>query len=107
MVLRGPGEVLLFGEPPYRERLLTFLSLRRELVERAPAAEHFDLRYRGRIYAKRAAVPPAPVAAAKAKAPPRPREAAAARPPSAAPSSSPNPRLAVRAEADPAVGENH
>jgi cell division protein FtsQ len=61
VVLRGPGEVLLFGEPPYRERLLTFLSLRKDLVERAPDAEHFDLRYRGRIYAKHppaAAAPP-------------------------------------------------
>ncbi len=53
VVLRGPGEVLLFGDPPYRSRFLTFLSLRRELAEKAPGAEHFDLRFRGRIYAKR------------------------------------------------------
>lgn len=53
VVLRGPGEVLLFGDPPYRERLVTFLSLRRELAEKAPGAEHFDLRFRGRIFAKR------------------------------------------------------
>jgi cell division protein FtsQ len=53
VVLRGPGEVLLFGDPPYRQRLVTFLSLRRELAEKAPDAEHFDLRFRGRIYAKR------------------------------------------------------
>jgi cell division protein FtsQ len=52
VVLRGPGEVLLFGDPPYRERLVTFLSLRRELAEKAPGAEHFDLRFRGRIFAK-------------------------------------------------------
>ena len=52
VVLRGQGEVLLFGEPPYRSRLLTFLSLRRELAEKAPGAEHFDLRFRGRIFAK-------------------------------------------------------
>ena len=53
VVLKGPGEVLLFGDPPYRQRLVTFLSLRRELAEKAPGAEHFDLRFRGRIYAKR------------------------------------------------------
>jgi cell division protein FtsQ len=56
-VLRGAGEVLLFGEPPYRQRLVTFLSLRRELAERAPGAEHFDLRFRGRIFAKLPAAP--------------------------------------------------
>ena len=31
---------------------VTFLSLRRELAEKAPGAEHFDLRFRGRIYAR-------------------------------------------------------
>jgi len=104
VVLRGPGEVLLFAEPPYRERLLTFLSLRQELVERAPGAEHFDLRYRGRIYAKRA-VAALPVAAVPRPAPPRPR-AAAAQPVPIAPAS-PNPRIAVHAVTDPAVEENH
>ncbi|HEX9187130.1 MAG TPA: FtsQ-type POTRA domain-containing protein [Vicinamibacteria bacterium] len=58
VVLRGPGEVLLFADPPYRQRLVTFLSLRRELAEKAQGAEHFDLRFRGRIFAKHAAVPP-------------------------------------------------
>ena len=58
VVLRGPGEVLLFGDPPYRQRLVTFLALRRELAEKAPGAEHFDLRFRGRIFAKQAAPPP-------------------------------------------------
>jgi cell division protein FtsQ len=58
VVLRGPGEVLLFGDPPYRQRLLTFLSLRQELAEKAPGAAHFDLRFRGRIFAKRPGVPP-------------------------------------------------
>jgi len=53
LVLRGAGEVLLFRDPPYRRRLLTFLALRRELSEKAPGAEHFDMRFRGRIYAKR------------------------------------------------------
>lgn len=60
VVLRGPGEVLLFGEPPYRQRLVTFLSLRRDLAERAPGAEHFDLRFRGRIFAKLPASPSPP-----------------------------------------------
>jgi cell division protein FtsQ len=53
VVLRGTGEVLLLGDPPYRHRVLTFLSLRKDLVERCPDAEYFDLRFRGRIYAKR------------------------------------------------------
>jgi len=57
VVLRGRGEVLLFREPPYRHRFLTFLSLRRELAEKASGAHHFDLRFRGRIYAKRPSVP--------------------------------------------------
>jgi len=52
VVLRGAGEVLLFAEPPYRARLATFLSLRSELAQKAPGAEHFDLRFRGRIFAK-------------------------------------------------------
>jgi cell division protein FtsQ len=60
VVLRGPGEVLLFGDPPYRERLLTFLGLRHDLAEKAPGAEHFDLRFRGRIFAKRPAAPSTP-----------------------------------------------
>ena len=66
VVLRGPGEVLLFGDPPYRQRFLTFLSLRRELAEKAPGAEHFDLRFRGRIFAKR----PPPAIAEAAPGPP-------------------------------------
>ena len=61
--------MLLFGDPPYRERLVTFLSLRRDLAERAPDAEHFDLRYRGRIYAKRPGLPAAPVRAGGTQAP--------------------------------------
>jgi len=63
VVLRGAGEVLLFGDPPYRSRLVTFLSLRRELAERAPNAEHFDLRFRGRIFAKQPVAPSEPGAA--------------------------------------------
>lgn len=80
VVLRGPGEVLLFGEAPYRPRLVTFLSLRRELAERVPAAEHFDLRYRGRIYAKRGApVPPPTAPGGPPSRPAAPPEAAPAR----------------------------
>ena len=51
----GTGEVLLLADPPYRKRLTTFLALRKELQERAPATEYFDLRFRGRIYARSAA----------------------------------------------------
>jgi cell division protein FtsQ len=73
VVLRGPGEVLLFREPPYRQRFLTFLSLRRELSEKAGGAEHFDLRFKGRIYAKRRVAPeettPSPSAPRAADAP--------------------------------------
>jgi len=61
VVLRGAGEMLIFGDPPYRQRLLTFLSLRKDLAERVPDAEQFDLRYRGRIYAKRPTKPAAAV----------------------------------------------
>jgi hypothetical protein len=59
--------VLLFGDPPYRERLLTFLSLRRELAQKAPGAEHFDLRFRDRIFARRH--PAAPERSAPAPSP--------------------------------------
>lgn len=80
VVLRGAGETLLFGDSPYRQRLVAFLSLRRELGERAPDAEHFDLRYRGRIYAKRPLPEPTPTPAATAASGPPPglRAAAAA-----------------------------
>ena len=52
LVLRGKGEVLRVGAPPYRAKFATFLKLRRELGERCPSAEYFDLRFRGRIYAR-------------------------------------------------------
>jgi cell division protein FtsQ len=84
VVLRGAGETLLFGDPPYRKRMLAFLSLRRELGERVPDAEHFDLRYRGRIYAKRPLPEPTPATAAMAAGPhpaPRPAVSGAAAPP--------------------------
>jgi cell division protein FtsQ len=50
--LRGAGEVLRMGNPPYRKKLLTFLGLRADLSQRCPKAEYFDLRFRDRIYAK-------------------------------------------------------
>jgi cell division septal protein FtsQ len=59
VVLRGAGEVVRLGVPPYRKAFLTFLGLRRELVARCPEAEYFDLRFRGRIYAKLPARPAA------------------------------------------------
>ena len=52
IVLRGAGEVVRMGAPPYRSRFVTFLGLREELRERCPHAEYFDLRFAGRIYAK-------------------------------------------------------
>jgi cell division protein FtsQ len=52
LVLRGAGEVVRMGPPPWRERFLTFLGLRNELAARCPQAEYFDLRYRDRIVVK-------------------------------------------------------
>jgi len=52
VVLRGAGEIVLLADPPYKKRLTTFLALRRELQEKAPGTAYFDLRFRGRIYAK-------------------------------------------------------
>jgi cell division septal protein FtsQ len=52
VILRGPGETLLLGPPPCRQRLLAFLGLRRELAEKAPGTGSYDLRFRGRIYAR-------------------------------------------------------
>lgn len=53
LVLRG-GEIVRMGPPPCRSRFLAFLGLRRELAERCPRAEYFDLRFRDRIYVKEA-----------------------------------------------------
>jgi cell division protein FtsQ len=52
VILRGPGETLLLGPPPCRPRFLAFLALRRELAEKAPGTESYDLRFKGRIYAR-------------------------------------------------------
>lgn len=57
VVLRGAGEVVRMGAPPYRGRFLTFLGLRQDLRERCPRAEYFDLRFRDRIYAKEPVTP--------------------------------------------------
>jgi len=58
VILRGPGEMLLLGAPPYRSRFAAFLGLRKELAEKAPGTEYYDLRFRGRIYAKPAEAAP-------------------------------------------------
>lgn len=71
LVLRGDGEVLRLGAPPYRSRLLTFLGLRKDLAQRCPDAEYFDLRFQDQIIAKRPATP-AGMPAAKTEAPVRP-----------------------------------
>lgn len=81
VTLRGHGEVLRLGAPPYRERLASFLELRAEIAARAPRALYYDLRFRDRIYAKQEPTPeptptPAPRAVAARPAP---------RPPIAAP----------------------
>ena len=47
------------GTPPYRSRFLTFLGLRKDLAERCPDAEYFDLRFRDQIIAKRPIAPAA------------------------------------------------
>jgi cell division septal protein FtsQ len=54
VVLRGAGEQLRLGAPPYRQRFVTYLGLRAELLARCPDAEYFDLRFRDRIVARRA-----------------------------------------------------
>jgi hypothetical protein len=59
LVLRGAGEVVLMGEGPYYQRFKTFLTLRKDLVEKCPGAEYFDLRFKDRIYAKEAEQQPA------------------------------------------------
>lgn len=52
VVLRGAGEVVVLGAPPCRKRFVMFLGLRKDLAERCPGAEYFDLRFRGRIYVR-------------------------------------------------------
>ena len=57
---------------PYRQRVLTFLSLRKDLVERCPDAEYFDLRFRGQHLREAAAAPASGSGAAPAPSAPRP-----------------------------------
>jgi cell division septal protein FtsQ len=52
LVLRGDSSIVKLAEPPYRERLVSFLQLRHKLRERCPDAEYFDLRFKNRIYVK-------------------------------------------------------
>ena len=101
------------------QRLVTFLGLRQELAERAPDAEHFDLRFRGRIFAKqpvrdRRAEPRLRPAAEPGRSGRRRRVAAVAPPPararhgeprSAAPSRRRRPRPRPSAVAGHPLGE--
>ncbi|HET7746007.1 MAG TPA: FtsQ-type POTRA domain-containing protein, partial [Vicinamibacteria bacterium] len=81
VVLRGAGEVLKLGPPPYRSRLVTFLSLREELRRRCPRAEYFDLRYRDRIYAKEKDLPSTPHPPSAVPLPPTGGSAGEVKPP--------------------------
>ncbi len=85
LVLRGAGEVLRMGPPPYRGRFLTFLGLRKDLSERCPDAEYFDLRFQDQIIAKRpnapAASTEAPVGPKGPQGPPLPKAKAPGPPP--------------------------
>jgi hypothetical protein len=101
VVLRGAGEVLRLGSPPYRKRFMTFLTLRRDLRERCPNAEYFDLRFRDRIYAKQ---PPAPAPQADATPePPTPAQTASviAPPPAPAVPSVPGPVTSGQSQPKP------
>lgn len=92
LVLRRGGEILRLGAPPFKPGVATFLSMRRELTERCPRAEYFDLRFRGRIFAKE------PLVASQQP----PDEGAATGVPSATPSArapEPSPAGAATAEA--------
>jgi cell division protein FtsQ len=88
VVLRGDGEVLRLGTPPYRASVLTFLGLRKELTTRCPDALYFDLRFRDRIYAKQ---PLRPVAPIENGPPPAAAPASPVVPAAAAPAPSPSP----------------
>jgi cell division protein FtsQ len=88
VVLRGDGEVLRLGTPPYRASVLTFLGLRKELTTRCPDALYFDLRFRDRIYAKQ---PLRSVTPIENVPPPAAALAPPVVPAAAAPSPSPSP----------------
>ena len=72
LVLRGAGEVVRMGPPPWHPRFRTFLGLRKELAARCPEAEYFDLRYRDRIYVMQPPEPVPPAAPAPAAVGPDP-----------------------------------
>jgi hypothetical protein len=77
---------------------VTFLSLRKDLAERCPNAEYFDLRFKDRIYAKEPDAPassPAKAvarAAAKTEAGASPKAAAPPPRPAAPKASAPEPK---------------
>jgi cell division septal protein FtsQ len=86
VVMRGAGEILRLGPPPYRRKLTTFLALRKDLAQRCPDAEYFDLRYRDRIYVKEP-LQPRLEAAERASPSPAPSAAPGDPPAPASPSS--------------------
>lgn len=109
LVLRGPGEVVRMGAPPYRRRFTTFLAMRRELVERCPRAEYFDLRYRDRIYAKEPPLPetePGQAETGPSRAPARPASHAAAPQRVPPPAPAPEPKSATPETRSQGVGAN-
>ena len=71
VVLRGEGEVLRMGGPPYRQKLQTYLDLREDFHRRCPTAEYFDLRFADRIFVKEYHASPAAVPMSKASAVPK------------------------------------
>ena len=66
VVLRGAGEVLRMGGPPYRGKLQTYMELRDDLQRRCPDAEYFDLRFQDRVIVKE---PPAALPVPSSEAP--------------------------------------
>lgn len=102
VVLRGPGEVLRMGAPPYRKKLVRFLALRKELAERCPGAQSFDLRFRDRIYVE--GPPPASAAEGPSEAPPAPTPEAQASPAPAEPPAAPRGRTGPRQDQETVTG---
>jgi cell division septal protein FtsQ len=103
LVLRGQGEVLIVAEPPYRGLFLTYLGLRRELQERCPNAEYFDLRFKDRIYTRERVTPSPKPSAAAAGALARGGEPARSRP-APATSAEPLPQATGASPKEPEAG---
>ncbi len=107
----GKSDVVLLGDPPYKERLLGFLGLRADLRARAPKAEAFDLRYRDHVFVRVPDEPgPRPAAPRPTAAPVRPAAAPPAvtgEPREKQPLPPPEPAAAVPpdAAADPSTAE--